>query len=492
MSKSKAVRSAGEVKRERTRAALLGAARALFTERGWHRTRIEDVAAAAGVSTATAYNHFTSKQLLMAAVYRPLAGPLSTAVELALGNDSDPIDALLRHFQELAALARRRRRLTESLVAAIHEQTIKDRQVTAEPDETDVRHVVPLYTMLARLMEHGQRRGVLRSGPPVITEAAFYTDTLLHHALHLPEQSTHDTALNTLSQLLSRWAATPDISPHRAFLDGVPDHGDEEDLSRVLHRLMRQDADASRRALANDVVTRQYLEAGLRLSVGEHGADSPSCCVEVPSQNDIFKQVKQEGQAAGDEQAFRQRWPSRDDFVLDLLAYASWIRHRRLDSAGRAADLISNVVDPVRGAQEAASQELASILQNPATRLSLMATAVAHRFPELKTTTRSAGKAARQQWITIYQEMLAVNELDLRPGVTIDDLADILSVTVEGVAFLALSAAPQERERLRLTLHKAVLAVLASTVDPGDGLSLEEVLWRRMAVPTVMRGIPSP
>ncbi|MGH3613833.1 MAG: TetR family transcriptional regulator [Pseudonocardia sp.] len=44
--------------RDRTRRALLGAADTAFGSRGWARTRAEDVAAAAGVSAATAYNHF--------------------------------------------------------------------------------------------------------------------------------------------------------------------------------------------------------------------------------------------------------------------------------------------------------------------------------------------------------------------------------------------------------------------------------------------------
>ncbi|MEV1001760.1 hypothetical protein [Nonomuraea sp. NPDC050202] len=79
--------------------------------------------------------------------------------------------------------------------------------------------------------------------------------------------------------------------------------------------------------------------------------------------------------------------------------------------------------------------------------------------------------------------MLALNALELRPGITIEDLADILSVTIEGVALRALSGPPEEREQLRLTLRKAVLAVLVSSVNPGDGLCLDEVLWQLMAVP---------
>ena len=62
---------AARTKRLRSRTALITAADATFSARGWTNTRIEDVAALAGVSTATAYNHFPTKHALLAAVYAP-------------------------------------------------------------------------------------------------------------------------------------------------------------------------------------------------------------------------------------------------------------------------------------------------------------------------------------------------------------------------------------------------------------------------------------
>ncbi|MEU8402959.1 hypothetical protein AB0C28_47915 [Nonomuraea sp. NPDC048892] len=73
----------------------------------------------------------------------------------------------------------------------------------------------------------------------------------------------------------------------------------------------------------------------------------------------------------------------------------------------------------------------------------------------------------------------------LRPDITLEDLADILSVTVEGVAFRALSGPAEDYERLERTLRKAVLAVLVSTVNVnrGDDLSLDEQPRRIILVP---------
>jgi AcrR family transcriptional regulator len=65
-------RAAG-TQRDRTRRALLDAAGATPGSRGWARTRTEDTAA--GVSAATAYNHFPCEHTLIGRVIEPLARP---------------------------------------------------------------------------------------------------------------------------------------------------------------------------------------------------------------------------------------------------------------------------------------------------------------------------------------------------------------------------------------------------------------------------------
>ncbi len=62
------VKSRREMYSEATRAALLDAATTLFASRGYPRTSLEDVAAAARVTKGAVYHHFAGKQALFEAV----------------------------------------------------------------------------------------------------------------------------------------------------------------------------------------------------------------------------------------------------------------------------------------------------------------------------------------------------------------------------------------------------------------------------------------
>lgn len=75
--------------RQQRRALLLSAARAGFTERGYHATAMDDIAERAGVSKPVLYQHFDSKLDLYLAITREVSGEIVTMVEDALSSTDD-------------------------------------------------------------------------------------------------------------------------------------------------------------------------------------------------------------------------------------------------------------------------------------------------------------------------------------------------------------------------------------------------------------------
>jgi AcrR family transcriptional regulator len=69
---------------EERRAAILDAALAVFAERGYHASSIDDIARKGGISKALIYEHFASKQDLYAELLEQHAGELFSALAEAI------------------------------------------------------------------------------------------------------------------------------------------------------------------------------------------------------------------------------------------------------------------------------------------------------------------------------------------------------------------------------------------------------------------------
>lgn len=81
----------GARRRERTRARLLEAAELLMLKRAPEEIRIEDVAAEAGVSPASVYVHFGTKDALMAAVTERVLAVATERLRAAYAADVAPL-----------------------------------------------------------------------------------------------------------------------------------------------------------------------------------------------------------------------------------------------------------------------------------------------------------------------------------------------------------------------------------------------------------------
>ena len=177
---------AARTKRDRTRAALLGAADPAFAARGWARTRVEDIASAAGVSNATAYNHFPSKHALIGHVYAPLVQTLRTQAYRDIAAGRPVVPALIDHVRALVRIAWRNRGLTAALSAGIADYAVKVGRPADPHDENDPRVVAPVADVAIELISRGQQSGELRSWPPADEVGTMIINLLLLRAVGRP------------------------------------------------------------------------------------------------------------------------------------------------------------------------------------------------------------------------------------------------------------------------------------------------------------------
>ncbi|AYG69566.1 MULTISPECIES: TetR/AcrR family transcriptional regulator [unclassified Rhizobium] len=80
---------------EKTKAALIAAARVLFVEKGYAETSTPEIVAAAGITRGALYHHFEDKRALFRAVVREEALAVTRSIEQATPEQLAPRDALI-------------------------------------------------------------------------------------------------------------------------------------------------------------------------------------------------------------------------------------------------------------------------------------------------------------------------------------------------------------------------------------------------------------
>lgn len=90
-----------------TRTALIGAARALFTERGFATVPAEEVVRTAGVTRGALYHHFADKQELFLAVFEQLEAEITAEVQQAAGDAPDHRTAMVTALATFLDICRR-------------------------------------------------------------------------------------------------------------------------------------------------------------------------------------------------------------------------------------------------------------------------------------------------------------------------------------------------------------------------------------------------
>lgn len=270
----------------------------------------------------------------------------------------------------------------------------------------------------------------------------------------------------------------------------------EGDLSPVLKRLMSRESSTrktkeARKRLANHPLTKEYLDAGMRLLSEQFNAvhaeaddeawRRPSPFFSWLSEQKVIDEVSRAGRQRGNQGTFSDRWPYRDFYVEDLLTYSLWVEHwGETDAIAREAILKLSGQSSLAGTiHEAAYRVSSAKLANQHTRLFMIATAIADRYPELKNNMREIFRAADTQWLPVYETLFRVNGLTLRPDVTFQDIADILEALAGGLAVFAVCDPDSHflgHDTRTSLLGKAAIGLLMAFADTGDGKTLDEAI----------------
>lgn len=153
-----AARPRWERRKEARPSELLAAALALFVEKGYAGTRLDDVAARAGVSKGTLYLYFANKEELFKAVVREnIVRNIAEARELVRAYEGDAGELLAHLMLEWW------RRIGDTPASGIPKLVVSESGNFPEIARFYVDEVIdPVHRLLADVIERGVRRGEFR------------------------------------------------------------------------------------------------------------------------------------------------------------------------------------------------------------------------------------------------------------------------------------------------------------------------------------------
>jgi len=138
------------------RKAILDAAVKVFAEKGYHGSRVSDIASEAGIAYGLVYHYFKNKEEILDTIFEEHWSGFLEAVEAIAESTSSIEDKLL----SIAALILNAYRVRESWVKVLVFEIQRSSRF-AEPEQ--LRAVGRLFRTVARSLRSGQESGTLRS-----------------------------------------------------------------------------------------------------------------------------------------------------------------------------------------------------------------------------------------------------------------------------------------------------------------------------------------
>ncbi len=270
---------------------------------------------------------------------------------------------------------------------------------------------------------------------------------------------------------------------------------DQQDLSPILRNLMRRGGRSTksreaRRRLANDKLTRAYLDAGLRLIIEQLENRSDLQREEQDEEiSPFFRWLARQGVLAEAERiadnvvpsegTFRHRWEFQADYIYDLLAYSLYCQGWSGPSVLSlpAAERISSSENFADAIHWITYRDMCNLMENPSYRLALMASAATAQQSEATKATSNMYRLRGEARKRFLQYIIDSRGTRLRSDVRVQEVSDILQALLDGMC-MRQAADPEidivDHQQRQSLFGKAALAVIAGTTDNGDGLSLEE------------------
>ncbi len=273
-----------------------------------------------------------------------------------------------------------------------------------------------------------------------------------------------------------------------------------QDLSKVLTHVNRR-TPFSRSRLANDPVTAAYIAAAMRQAARCLGPDPERIPVDPRDENSLarplFSLISQRAVAdevtnnpdpfprQGSVSTMRSTWASHSDFIADLINFTFWPGYHSdsfNDKVAAGAERLLEGPDVAQAVHDLAYLNVADEVSTPTFRLSHVAMCAADGDKTVSDAIAEGYERVLAPWKELYASFIEARGLRLRPGITVDDMANVLSALVDGLALRAVgnpSPALVDHDRKRTVLGSAALALVYSFLEPAgsaSGLTLEEAV----------------
>ena len=151
---------------EEKRRLILAASVRVFARKGYHTSRVGDIAEEAGIAHGLLYHYFASKEEVLETVFRENWSELLEAFRRVEQSDEPPLEQL----EGIAKLLLRSWRNDPDLVRVMVREVARSPQLQGQVEE-----IREGFTIIQRVIERGQADGSFRAGiDPLLASWIFY------------------------------------------------------------------------------------------------------------------------------------------------------------------------------------------------------------------------------------------------------------------------------------------------------------------------------